>query len=274
VYFGYVGADGRPGVAVSRDHGQTWTDRQVVGTEFGINNAVFPTLVAGDDNRASFAYLGTPTDGNYQDNATFHGVWHLYVDTTYDGGKTWVTSDATPNDPVQVGSICTAGTTCGDDRNLLDFIDTTIDSHGRVEVAFADGCIKTCVTDPKHVGRDAYATIARQTSGKPLFASADPVSTNVTMRSLGLTRSGSKVTATVVVKNTGTRALSNVAMRLTDGRKQIAQPSVSSLAAGASHTFTVSWTATGTRTVTAVVDPLNKIHESDESDNKIQKKIS
>ena len=84
-------------------------------------------MVAGDDDRASIAYLGTPTGGNYQDNANFHGVWHLYVDTTYDGGKTWVTSDATPNDPVQVGSICTGGTTCGDDRNLLDFIDVTID---------------------------------------------------------------------------------------------------------------------------------------------------
>ncbi len=101
VYFGYVGADGKPGVAVSRDQGKTWTDRQTVGTEFGIQNAVFPTMVAGDDDRASFAYLGTPTGGNYQDIANFHGEWHLYVDTTYDGGKTWVTSDATPNDPVQ-----------------------------------------------------------------------------------------------------------------------------------------------------------------------------
>jgi hypothetical protein len=36
-------------------------------------------VVAGDDDRASIAYLGTPTAGNYQDNATFHGVWHLYV---------------------------------------------------------------------------------------------------------------------------------------------------------------------------------------------------
>ena len=274
VYFGYVGADGRPGVAVSHDHGATWTNRQVVGTKYSIQNAVFPTMVAGDDDRASFAYLGTPTDGNYQDNAKFHGIWHLYVDTTYDGGKTWVTSDATPNDPVQAGSICTSGTTCGDDRNLLDFIDTTIDSHGRVEVAFADGCIKTCVSDPKHVGRDAYATIARQTTGKPLFAAFDPASTNVTLSSLSLSRSGSKVTATAVVRNTGTRSLSNVPVRISDGTKQVGQPTVSSLPAGTKRTVTVTWTASGTRTVTAVADPLNKIRESDEGDNKFQKKIS
>ena len=192
VYFGYVGADGKPGVAVSRDHGKTWTDRQTVGTEFGIKNAVFPTMVAGDDNRASFAYLGTPTGGNYQDAGTngvggFDGVWHLYIDTTYDGGKTWVTSDATPNDAVQRGSICTGGTTCGDNRNLLDFIDSTIDDHGRVEVAYADGCINTCVNDPSQSSNTtaaqqpdahaAYATIARQSSGLPLFSKYDPATT-------------------------------------------------------------------------------------------------
>jgi hypothetical protein len=173
VYFGYVDANGVPGVAVSRDRGKTWTDRQSVGTAFGIKNAVFPTMVAGDDDRASFAYLGTPTGGDYQDNAKFHGEWHLYIDTTYDGGKTWTTSDATPGDPVQVGSICTGGTTCGNDRNLLDFIDVTIDSHGRVLAGFADGCINACVTDPQHSGRDAYATIARQSSGLPLLSAYD-----------------------------------------------------------------------------------------------------
>jgi hypothetical protein len=181
VYFGYVGADGKPGVAVSRDHGKTWTDNQAVGTEFGIKNAVFPTVVAGDDDRAAIAYLGTPTGGNYQDQASFRGVWHLYISTTYDGGKTWVTSDATPNDPVQRGTICTSGTTCGNDRNLLDFIDSTIDDHGRVEVAFADGCIDACVTDPSHTSdtgpadaQAAYATIARQSGGKTLYAKYDP----------------------------------------------------------------------------------------------------
>jgi hypothetical protein len=56
-----------------------------VGSEFGIKNAVFPAVVAGDDDRASFAYIGTPTGGNYQDIDNFHGVWHIYVSTTYDG---------------------------------------------------------------------------------------------------------------------------------------------------------------------------------------------
>ena len=211
LYFGYVDGSGVPGVAVSTDQGKTWTDRQSVGTEFGIKNAVFPTMVAGDDDRAAFAYLGTPTGGNYQDEANFHGEWHLYIDTTYDGGKTWVTSDATPNDPVQVGSICTGGTTCGNDRNLLDFIDVTTDDHGRVEVAFADGCINACVTDPQHNGRDAYATIARQAGGQPLFSAYDPVTTNVQLSSLQVTKqSDGRFTALVGLKNTGTQPLSGL----------------------------------------------------------------
>jgi hypothetical protein len=180
VYFGYVGADGRPAVAVSHDRGATWTDNQPVGGEFSIQNAVFPAVVAGDDDRAAFAYLGTPTAGDHSATGSFAGVWHLYVSTTYDGGRTWQTSDATPADPVQRGSICTAGTTCGSDRNLLDFIDVTIDSHGRVEVGFADGCIRTCVSDTAQSSgagpadaQAAWATIARQSSGKTLLSRYD-----------------------------------------------------------------------------------------------------
>lgn len=271
VYFGYVGADGKPGMAVSHDQGATWTDLQTVGTAFGIRNAVFPTVVAGDDDRASIAYLGTPTGGDYQDQANFHGEWHLYIDTTYDGGKTWVTTDATPNDPVQVGSICTSGTTCGNDRNLLDFIDVTVDEHGRVEAGFADGCIDACVSDPAHVGRDAYATIARQNDGRTLFSAYDPAVTNATLSSVTVTRSGTGSTATMVLTNTGTTALQNVVTQVLDGRRQVGLVTTPTLAAGATKTVAVSWkSGKGPLTVTAVVDPQNAIAESNEADNKIQ----
>jgi hypothetical protein len=276
VYFGYVGADGKPALAVSRDHGQTWTDRQTVGSEFGIQNAVFPTMVAGDDDRAAFAWIGTPTGGNYQDTANFKGEWHLYVTATYDGGATWQTSDATPTDPVQRGSICTGGTTCGNDRNLLDFIDSTIDSHGRIEVGYADGCINACVTDPTHTSgagpadaQAAYATIARQSSGLPLFSAYDPAITNVTLSSLGVVKNAAgQFVATTAVRNTGTTPLPGVGLQLLDGRRQVYASSLS-LAPGALTTVTATWKASGgTHTVLAVADPKNLIAESDETDNK------
>ena len=46
-------------------------------------------MVAGDADRAAFAFLGTTTGGNYQDAGQLPGVWHLYVAHTYDGGVTW-----------------------------------------------------------------------------------------------------------------------------------------------------------------------------------------
>ena len=173
LYLGYQAADGTPRVAVSRDRGLTWSDDQNVGASLGIRNVVFPAVTAGDDNRAAFAFIGTTTAGNYQDQVNFHGVWHLYVATTYDGGRSWVTVDATPGDPVQKGSICTGGTTCGQDRNLLDFMDATVDGQGRVLVGYADGCTGACASGGAQ-NFDALASIARQSGGLGLYAAFDP----------------------------------------------------------------------------------------------------
>lgn len=178
IYFGYVNSDGHAKIAVSHDRGLHWSKSQDAGTPFGIQNAEFAEVAAGDDNRAAFAFLGTPTLGDTQ-SADFLGVWHLYVAFTYNGGRTWTTVDATPSDPVQRGCIWNGGGSnpC---RNLLDFNDITVDKFGRVLVGYADGCTGTCVTDPSQnatagpaTAQDALATIARQTGGRGLFAAFD-----------------------------------------------------------------------------------------------------
>jgi CARDB protein len=276
VYLGSVGSDGRPSVAVSHDQGSTWSTPQVVGGGFGIKNAVFPTMVAGDDDRATLAFIGTPTGGNYQDAANFKGVWHLYLATTYDGGKTWVTSDATPNDPVQRGSICTGGTTCGSDRNLLDFIDVTTDKQGRVEAAFADGCIKTCVTDASETSgagpadaQAAYATIARQSSGLGLFSAYDPaVNLKLKKQHLSKTASGRWVDR-VTVRNTGNRRVTDFTTTVTDNQTRVGR-TVTSLKPGQGTVLVFRWPASGKRqTITAVTDPRDRVRELHESDNKL-----
>ena len=181
VYFGYVGSDGKPGVAVSRNKGKTWANRQTVGTEFAINNAVFPTVVAGDDDRAAVAFIGTPTGGNYQDTANFHGrmapLRRHHLRRWQDLGDQ--RRDA--EDPVQRGSICTGGTTCGDDRNLLDFIDVTIETMAGSRSASPTGASR-----PASPTRSTSAgTLTRRsrgkTSGKPLFSRYDPTSINATL---------------------------------------------------------------------------------------------
>ncbi len=178
IYFGYVNSDGHAKIAVSRDRGLHWTKSQDAGTPFGIQNAEFAEVIAGDDNRAAFAFLGTTTEGDTQ-SADFLGVWHLYASFTYDSGRTWTTVDVTASDPVQRGCIWNQGGSnpC---RNLLDFNDITVDKFGRVLIGYADGCTGTCVHDATanaSVGpasaQDALATIARQVGGRGLFAAYD-----------------------------------------------------------------------------------------------------
>ncbi|HKF42609.1 MAG TPA: Ig-like domain-containing protein [Thermoanaerobaculia bacterium] len=172
LYFGYQNGDGRAKIAISHDKAVSWTDAGDVGAKFGIQNTAFPVVTAGDADRAAFSFLGTPTGGNFQ-SANFDGVWHLYSAHTYDGGATWTTVDATPNDPVQRGCIWMQGGSnpC---RNLLDFMDSTVDKVGRVLVGYADGCVGNCVSGSA-VTRASTASIARQTGGRRLFAAGDAV---------------------------------------------------------------------------------------------------
>jgi hypothetical protein len=178
IYLGYANSDGHAKIAVSHDHGLTWSKSQDAGTPFGVQNTEFPEVIAGDDNRAAFAFLGTPTVGDTQ-SGDFLGVWHLYASFTYDGGSTWTTADVTPSDPVQRGCIWNGGGSnpC---RNLLDFDDITVDKFGRVLIGYADGCTGSCVTDPTQnatagpaTAQDQLATIARQVGGRGLFAAFD-----------------------------------------------------------------------------------------------------
>jgi hypothetical protein len=178
VYLGYVNSDGHAKIAVSHDRGQHWSKSKDAGTPFGIQNAEFAEVIAGDDERAAFTFLGTQTSGDTQ-SADFQGVWHLYVAFTYNSGQTWTTADATPADPVQRGCIWNQGGSnpC---RNLLDFNDITVDKFGRVLVGYADGCTGSCVTDPTQnastgpaSAQDALATIARQVGGRGLLAAFD-----------------------------------------------------------------------------------------------------
>ena len=188
IYFGYADGDGHARVAVSHNRGVTWQHVQDVGASQGVQNTVFSQVIAGDSNRAAFFFLGSTTPGvtGRGTDLTFPGTWFGYIATTYDGGVSWVTTNATPNDPVQRGVICTNGTSCpAGTRNLLDFNDVTVDKQGRVVAAYADGCVTAqCINgvDRNGDGRldsndndgTAKATIIRQTSGKRLFAAFDP----------------------------------------------------------------------------------------------------
>jgi LPXTG-motif cell wall-anchored protein len=155
VYFGYQASNGHPMMATATydpDGTMHWRPSVDVGalqdpgeTEdglpFGVQNTEFSEVIAGDPGRAAFAFLGTGRPGGDQ-GGDFQGTWYLFVSYTYDGGKTWRTVNATPNDPVQRGCIWNGGlvNAC---RNMLDFNDIGIDTTGHVYVAYTDGCTTT-----------------------------------------------------------------------------------------------------------------------------------
>ncbi|HEY0368962.1 MAG TPA: dockerin type I domain-containing protein, partial [Chthoniobacterales bacterium] len=166
-------------VATSTDQGQTWQNIYDLGADVGIQNIEFPYVAAADSGRAAVAFLGTTTAGDPSTNG-FNGIWHLYVAATYDGGATWTTTDATPNDPLQRGCVWNKGgaNIC---RNLLDFIGADVDNQGRIEVGYVDGCAdgacdQATMSNTHFIGNGytARGVIARQSSGRRLVAQFDP----------------------------------------------------------------------------------------------------
>ena len=196
IYFATASA-GRPVIATSVDGGKNWSPLVDVGEAFKTSNTAFAMVVAGDAGRAAFAFYGTPTEGDGR-SADFTGVWHLYVSSTFDGGATWQTVDATPIDPVQRGCVGQgSGYPRGPDSDLplpltrdgrpdesldgpcfnqRDYQDMTVDPEGRVLISYADGCTSAACLAPNGTpadSNDSLATISRQTSGRRLYAAFD-----------------------------------------------------------------------------------------------------
>jgi hypothetical protein len=175
-------------VGVSTDQGTTWKNIFDVGAGLGLTNVAFPAATAGDAGRAAVAFYGSRGGAGDSNADGYTGVWHLYVSETFDGGDHWTTTDVTPNLPMQrMGLLRGGGGPM--DRNLLDFFDMTIDKDGRVLVGYVDGCSggdcsqapvnpdgSTTVTGNTY---SATAAIARQSSGRRMFASKDPAPTSV-----------------------------------------------------------------------------------------------
>ena len=174
-------ATSHPMIASSKDHGATWspTVDLYAATGSPLVASTFPTLVAGDTGRLAYSFLGTAVGSGDPNTTGFHGVWYLYTSYSYDGGATWTTVQDTAT-PVQYGEIDAGGTTTSGQRNLLDFIDSSVTKDGRVVVAFADGCLADCEaagsqSAAEALSTHAWATVAWQNAGRGLFSAYDVV---------------------------------------------------------------------------------------------------
>src|SRR5213082_2244267 len=165
--------EGHVHIKVSKDGGKTWIRDFDVGASHGIKNAAHTEAIGGSAGRAACGFLGTDVAGDYQSSG-FPGKWYAFVATTYNEGQTWVTVNATPNDPVQSKTGIWQQGGSHDDRNLLDFNEITVDDKGRALYGYSDGCISTeCIAGTGPNDFVAFMRVARQTGGKSLFESND-----------------------------------------------------------------------------------------------------
>ncbi len=180
-YYCYVnnqagGNEGHAHVAVGKRIAGTtniqWIRDTDVGLTHGIVNAAQTEAIGGAPGRAACGFLGTNVAGSNYQSGTFPGVWYAFIATTYDEGRTWVTVNATPNDPVQskTGIWQQGGSGENGNRNLLDFNEITVDKEGRVLYGYSDGCVSAgCIAGTAGNDYVAHMRIARQTGGKNLL---------------------------------------------------------------------------------------------------------
>src|SRR5438477_9846926 len=185
VYYAYVNnepvaagnpPEGHARVAVGHrnpNNTVTWTNDFDIGTSHGIKNAAEIEAVGGSSGRAAVGFPGTDIPGDYQ-AISFPGKWYAFIATTYNTGQSWVTVNATPNDPVQSMSGIWQQGGSHQDRNLLDFNEITVDDKGHILYGYSDGCVtEGCIAGTAANDFVAFMRVARQSGGKSLFASFD-----------------------------------------------------------------------------------------------------
>jgi hypothetical protein len=155
----------------------TWGADIDIGSTHGIINAAEIEAVGGSSGRAAVGFLGTNVPGDYQ-SLSFAGKWYAFIATTYDGGATWTTVNATPNDPVQSMTGIWQQGGGAQDRNLLDFNEITVDDKGHVLYGYSDGCVTAgCIAGTAPNDFTANMRVARQSGGRPIIRpiAGDPI---------------------------------------------------------------------------------------------------
>lgn len=146
VYAFWIADNGKPYVAISKDHGKTYSAPLMVAPP-GLTATGLPAVAAAGPGKVAFAYIGTNRTGGYGRSGDWSTAkWHGYIGMILNALEpepititTRIDSDA---DPLAVKQ-CIAG---NDDRcnGMGDFIDLTIDPKGRPWAAFVDVCHETC----------------------------------------------------------------------------------------------------------------------------------
>lgn len=132
-------------VAMSTDHGNTWTCSAAIS---GVSQAIFPWVVAtsaGED----LVYYGTTGSGS-------SAVWYVYfAQNTSQRVTGWTTKRLMP---VHEGQVCEGGVSCSGGRQLFDDFAVDTDRSGWAHIAYSHDA-------PNLSGSGTYTGYAVQRSG-------------------------------------------------------------------------------------------------------------
>ncbi|MEA3136706.1 MAG: hypothetical protein QOC71_987 [Thermoplasmata archaeon] len=165
VYYFFLDGDTLPRLSVSRDDGRTWSEPMNV-TAPGVTTAKFPSIVAGEEGKIAFLYVGSTTPvGRHLDEREpcndndpmtpnrqcpllhpaerENATWNTYVGFSLDAlsdSPVFATVTAHPaDDPVMRGSC--AGRCQVNGGGMYDFLDIDVNPlTGQVWVAYVDNC--------------------------------------------------------------------------------------------------------------------------------------
>lgn len=151
VYALWIGGDGLPYMASSRDLGESWLGPWMVGAPM-VTAAGFPAIAAGAAGRVAFAYVATQAPDGFdgpQTGTAWFGFLGFTMDALGDEPVLATVQVDPPSDPLYHNA-------CGNVRcgGLGDFIGMVIDPSGRPWVAMAheanhdEGIVATLVKGP------------------------------------------------------------------------------------------------------------------------------
>jgi hypothetical protein len=117
--------------ATSTDWGATWSAPKTI---VSAGTSVYPWVAASGQKVAVSLYHtdGVGEPGTVPESAQW---FERYLEST-DGGQTFSALQTVDPTAVKSGPICTSGTGCNGDRELLDFQSDTLDGAGRANLAY------------------------------------------------------------------------------------------------------------------------------------------
>ncbi len=129
-------------VSKSTDQGMTWSPAQAVSSA-PVNTALMP-WVAAKAGVVDVVFYGTSATSKDDPGA----VWNVYLAKSTNGGISYSQSLVSPTSN-HVGPVCTNGSACPADRELLDLFEVAIAPSGKAGIIYTDTTLTTTSTGAK-----------------------------------------------------------------------------------------------------------------------------